>query len=142
MAVDAGRVTGFTVASADIVAFNTYVKPRVLWPLAQAMMSPRGVRLGAGIARSLVESKPEPHMPAELLLLVVDAGLRRRGIGHRLVAALEEAFVLDGISHYRVAVRSHLAVARSFCLALGFQHEQELTVLGHPMTYLTKRVAG
>lgn len=142
VAVDGGEVTGFAVASADVGAFDAHVKPRVLWPLAQALMSPRGLRLGAGIARSLVEAKPEPHIPAELLLLVVDARQRRLGIGQRLVAALEEAFALDGISLYRVAVRSHLAVARSFYLALGFEPEQELIVLGRPMTYLTKRVAG
>lgn len=140
--IDAADVTGFAVASTDVTAFNAHVKPRVVWPLAQALVSPRGIRLGVGIARSLVEAKPEPYMAAELLLLVVDARLRRRGIGHRLVAALDAAFARDGVSDYRVAVRSQLVAARAFYLALGFRPEQELTVLGHPMTYLTKRVAG
>jgi hypothetical protein len=41
-----------------------------------------------------------------------------------------------------VAVRSHLSVARAFYLATGFIPEQEMMVLGAPMTYLTKVVRG
>jgi hypothetical protein len=44
------------------------------------------------------------------------------------------------VSRYRVAVRSHLAAARAFYGATGFEPEQELRVLGHPMTYLTKKI--
>ena len=50
------------------------------------------------------------------------------------------AFAAERVSCYRVAVRSHLTVARAFYLATGFQPEQELSVLGAPMTYLTKVV--
>ena len=142
VAMDEGVVAGFAVVSTDVAAFNAHVKPRVLLPLVRALMSPRGARLGVGIVRSLFEAEPEPHIPAELLLLVVDGRMRRRGIGQRLVASLEETFAREGISRYRVAVRSHLMVARAFYLALGFEPEQELIVLGHPMTYLTKRVGG
>jgi hypothetical protein len=39
-----------------------------------------------------------------------------------------------------VAVRMHLAAARAFYVAEGFQPEQERSVLGHPMIYLTKEI--
>ncbi|MBI3494204.1 MAG: GNAT family N-acetyltransferase [Acidobacteria bacterium] len=142
VATDAdGKLGGFAVASVDVAAFNSHTKRRVLWPLVQALLTPRGMRLMWRFARSLVEPDPEPYMPAELLLLVVDARYRRRGLGQQLLAAIEQAFARDGVSRYRVAVRSQLAVARAFYLATGFEAEQELFVLGRPMTYLIKRVA-
>jgi GNAT superfamily N-acetyltransferase len=88
----------------------------------------------------LVEREPEPYIPAELLLLVVDGRVRRRGIGRQLLGALEDAFAREGVTRYRVAVRSHLASARAFYQSLDFAPEQELAVLGRPMTYLTKDV--
>jgi GNAT superfamily N-acetyltransferase len=136
-----GAIGGFALASLEVAAFNRHIKRRVLGPLVQALLTPRGLPLIWRFARSLVESEPEPPMPAELLLLTVDARHRRRGIGQRLLAAIEQAFAQEGVTRYRVAVRSQLAVARAFYLATGFEPEQELLVLGQPMTYLLKRVA-
>lgn len=136
-----GAIGGFALASLDVAAFHRHVKRRVLVQLLQALLTARGLPLMWRFARSLVEAEPEPHMAAELLLLTVDARYRRRGIGQRLLAAVEQAFARDGVSRYRVAVRSQLAVARAFYLATGFEPEQTLLVLGRPMTYLIKRVA-
>ncbi|MBZ5557461.1 MAG: GNAT family N-acetyltransferase [Acidobacteriia bacterium] len=136
-----GPVVGFALATLDVGAFNAHVKPRVLRALALAVLSPRGWRLAWSIVRGIGEPEPQPYMPAELLLLVVDSRVRRRRIGHTLLTELEAAFARAQAARYRVAVRSHLAVARAFYLALGFEPEQQLLVLGHPMTYLTKRVA-
>jgi ribosomal protein S18 acetylase RimI-like enzyme len=142
VAVGSGAgLLGFVVGSIDVDAFNRYVKPRILLPLAGSLLPPRRWRLAWSVARGLTEPEPQPHMPAELLLLVVDSRVRRRGIGAKLLAALEAAFAVEHVSRYRVAVRSHLAAARAFYGAAGFELEQELTVLGHPMTYLTKCMA-
>jgi ribosomal protein S18 acetylase RimI-like enzyme len=135
-----GALGGFALASVDVEAFNRHTKPRVFVPLAQALLTPRGLPLIWRFARSLMESEPEPYMPAELLVLTVDSRHRRRGIGQRLLEAVEQTFARDGVSRYRVAVRSQLAVARAFYRATGFETEQELLVLGQPMTYLIKRV--
>lgn len=136
-----GSIVGFAIASLDVHAFNGYVKPRVLTALLAALLRPRNWRLAVSVARGIVEREPQPHVPAELLLLVVDSRARRRRIGRRLLVELEGALAARGVARYRVAVRSHLEVARAFYRALGFEPEQELTVLGRPMTYLTKRVA-
>jgi ribosomal protein S18 acetylase RimI-like enzyme len=136
-----GAIGGFALASLDVAAFNRYVKRRVARPLLRALLTPRGAPLIWRFAQSVIEPEPEPYMPAELLLLTVDSRHRRRGIGQRLVEAVERAFARDGVTRYRVAVRSQLAVARAFYLATGFESEQEVLVLGRPMTYLTKRVA-
>ena len=143
VAVDAGNaVLGFVQASADVHAYTSHVKPRVLTSLGLALLAPRRWRLIPHFAHAISDREPEPAMPAELLLLVVDAAARRQQIGRRLVSALEDVFLREHVSIYRVAVRSHLAVARAFYLATGFTPEQDLTVLGAPMTYLTKVVRG
>lgn len=134
------RLAGFVMATADVHAFNAHVKRRIVVPMAAALASPSRVRMALRIARGLLEGEPQPPIPAELLLLVVSGTARRRGHGQRLLTTLETAFRAGGIARYRVAVRSHLAVARLFYAAAGFEFEQELRVLGAPMTYLTKRV--
>jgi ribosomal protein S18 acetylase RimI-like enzyme len=140
VAVDDDRVIGVAVASLEVRDFNSYVKPRILGALATALLWPGRWPLAIRMLRTLVESTPEPIIPAELLLLVVHGRVRHQGIGRQLLRTVEHAFARQGVSRYRVAVRSHLAVARAFYQSLGFTFEQELAVLGRPMTYLTKDV--
>jgi ribosomal protein S18 acetylase RimI-like enzyme len=133
-------VAGFALASVDVDGFNRYVKPRVLLPLIRSLLSPARLGVMRSMVRTVIETGPSPHIPAELLLLVVDPSARRRGVGAALLKAIEEAFARVRLPRYRVAVRSHLEAARAFYVALGFEHEQERLVLGRPMVYLTKRV--
>jgi ribosomal protein S18 acetylase RimI-like enzyme len=136
-----GAIGGFVLASLDVSAFNRHVKRRVFPALAGALLMPNNLPLVWRFARSLAEAEPQPPVPAELLLLTVDARRRRNRLGQRLLAAVEAAFARVDVARYRVAVRPHLAAARSFYLATGFSPEQELPVLGQPMTYLIKHVA-
>ena len=133
-------IVGFALASSDVHGFNRYVKPRIVTALAWSLLSVNGLTRGWRFLRALTDLEPQPPIPAELLLLVVHQRARRQGIGQGLVAALESDLARDGIRRYRVAVRSQLDSARAFYHALGFELEQELAVLGQPMTYLTKRI--
>jgi len=136
-----GAISGFVLASLDVVAFNRHVKRRAFPALVGALLTPKRLALLWRFARSLTEAEPQPPIPAELLLLTVDARRRRNRIGQQLLAAVEDAFSRLEVTRYRVAVRPQLSAARSFYLATGFEPEQELPVLGQPMTYLIKRVA-
>lgn len=136
----ASRIVGFALGSVDVHGFNQFMKPRVLAALVRSLIAPSRLALIASLARMTMEGEPQPPMPAELLLLVVDPNARRRGIGAGLLESLERAFSKHKVDRYRVAVRSHLEAARAFYLALRFEHEQDRRVLGRPMTYLTKRV--
>jgi len=140
VAVTDGGIAGAAVASTDVRQFNAHVKPRIVIPLAAAVCDPRRWRLVPALLESLREPPPTPAIPAELLTLVVDGTQRQRGIGRALIESLEQTFAAEQVDVYRVAVRSHLDIARAFYEATGFAFEQELTVLGRPMTYLTKRV--
>jgi ribosomal protein S18 acetylase RimI-like enzyme len=144
VAADAsGTILGFVQASTNVHAFNTDVTRRVAMRLAVALLHPKRWRLVPKFVRHAISAQePEPSIHAELLLLVVDASARRHQIGRRIVDALEHDFASEYVVLYRVAVRSHLTVARAFYLATGFQPEQEMLILGAPMTYLTKVVRG
>jgi len=140
--VRSGRgVAAAAVGTVDIDAFNRYVKRRVLLALIRSLLSPARFKLVPRFVRSIREPEPLPHIAAELLVLVVDARERRQGIARTLLMAVESAFAHDKVSIYRVAVRTELDVARRFYGALGFVAEQELPVLGRPMSYLTKRLS-
>jgi ribosomal protein S18 acetylase RimI-like enzyme len=134
------QAVGFALGSIDVHAFNRFVKPRVLMSLLRALLSPARIGLFPSLARMLSEGEPHPPVSAELLLLVVDPGTRRRGVGGGLLTAMEAAFAAENTRDYRVAVRSHLAAARAFYSALAFEHEQDRDVLGRPMVYLTKQL--
>ncbi len=136
----AGRILGFALGSVDVHGFNQFMKPRIFAALVRSLMAPSRIGLIASLAKMMMEGEPQPPMPAELLLLVVDPNARRRGIGAGLLEALEGAFATHKVERYRVAVRSHLEAAQAFYSALRFEHEQDRTVLGRPMVYLTKRV--
>jgi ribosomal protein S18 acetylase RimI-like enzyme len=136
-----GTIGGFVLASLDVSAFNRHVKRHTFPALVGALLAPTRLALLWRFSWSLVEAGPQPYVPAELLLLTVDASRRRNRIGQQLLAAVEDAFARAEVAQYRVAVRPHLAAARSFYLATGFEPEQERQVLGQPMTYLIKRVA-
>lgn len=133
-------LVGLVMGTIDVQAFNQFVKPRVLPALVRALLSRRGLMLAPRFIGSVLERGPQPHMPAELLLLAVDERARRQGVGRRLLAALEEAFAREGVTIYRVAVRTRLDDARRFYGAVGFDAEQQMMVLGEPMTYLTRRL--
>lgn len=137
---DDGGIVGFALGSVEVHAFNSYTKPRILPSLVISVLSPRRLTLLGSLARMVAEGEPEPHIPAELLLLVVAPRARRHGVGAAMLVAMEQAFASHGDSRYRVAVRSHLAEARAFYSARQFEHEQERSVLGRPMVYLTKQV--
>lgn len=133
-------IIGFALASTDVHGFNSHVKPRVLAATIRSLLSPSRLHLVACMAHMVFEGEPQPPVPAELLLLVVDSRARRSGAGTALIRAIEEAFATHSIQRYRVAVRGQLEAAKAFYAALGFTLEQKRLVLGQPMVYLTKRV--
>lgn len=133
-----GSVVGAVLAAADVGRFNAFVTPRILPPLAVSLLSRWG--LAVHFAGSCLEKGPARAIPAELLLLFVDEPGQRTGTGTQLLETVEDAFIRAGIAEYRVSVRSELENALAFYAARGFQHDDELRVLGRPMTYLTKRL--
>jgi ribosomal protein S18 acetylase RimI-like enzyme len=135
---EAGQTVGYALASADTHAFRRHVQPRIALHMARALLNPRRIHLLSNMVLGLREAEPEPPVPSELLLLYVEPTSKRQGVGSKLLQSVETAFVARDIRRYRVAVRSQLGDARAFYQAVGFVFEQELPVLGEPMTYLVR----
>ena len=133
-----GDIIGAAVGVADLRHFNAYVTPRIMLRLSLSLMCRWG--LAVRFLRTAFEHKPERQVAAELLLLFVDGRRQGAGSGTRLLQDLERVFIQRRIIEYRVSVRSEIAGALAFYAARGFQYEDELMVLGRPMTYLTKRL--
>ena len=133
-----GQVIGAALATVDVAQFNAYVTPRITLPLLASLSRRWG--LAVRFLRGCFEERTSPRVAAELLLLFVDGRRQRAGTGKRLVQAVEDAFIRCGVTEYRVAFRSEIRTAEAFYAANGFQHEEELTVLGRPMTYLRKQL--
>jgi len=133
-----GRVIGAALATEDIARFNAYVTPRIALRLLASLS--RRWALAFRFLRGCFERKPSRHVAAELLLLFVDGSRQRGGTGKRLVQAVEDAFARRGVIEYRVSLRSEIRGAQAFYAAIGFQYDDELIVLGRPMTYLKKQI--
>jgi GNAT superfamily N-acetyltransferase len=136
--VDGDRPVGFALATADVHAFNRQVRKRVLIPLLRALVSPKRLGLAPRFVRGLFDAEPEPPIAAELLLLFVEPSAQGTGVGTALVERLNERLRSLGAERYRVAVRTRLVAAHTFYRSTGFALEQQLLVLGEPMTYYTR----
>ena len=108
--------------------------------LPLALASPRRIALFPRFAAKAFETGPQASIPGELLLLAVAPEYRRQRLASALLHHIEESFRSTHLRLYRVAVRTSLTDARAFYRALGFQHEGDFTVLGDPMTYLTRQI--
>jgi len=134
-----GAIVGAALATGDNTRFSTVVTPRVAPWLAAALAT--RWRLAVRFAAGVFETAPPGQGSAELLLLFVAGSAQRSGLGARLLERVEDDFAAMGLGGYRVSLRSEVPGAQAFYLARGFQHEQEVMVLGRPMTYLTKALS-
>jgi len=75
------------------------------------------------------KERRSPHL-AELVAIGVEAAVRGRGIGERLVAELRRAFRQRGISSCRVTVLQSNEDANRFYGRLGFRRTSEFTLYG------------
>ncbi len=140
VAVHEDSINGFAIGTSDVTGFHRTMMPRIAIAMVVALIAPRRLHLLSRFMHRLFEKEAEPHIDAELVFLFVDSGHQRQRIGSRLVASLEEWLRQRACSRYRVAVRSQLVAAISFYEAAGFTFEQQVNVLGDPMTYLVRRL--
>ena len=135
-----GAVAGFMLATKDAQRFDRDVGRAVALRLLLALANPRRIALFPRFAAKVFETGPQASIPGELLLLAVAPEQRRQRLASALLQHMEESFHSTHLRLYRVAVRTSLTDARAFYRALGFQHEGDFTVLGEPMTYLTRQI--
>jgi ribosomal protein S18 acetylase RimI-like enzyme len=125
VALEAGEVVGFVVATADSRRFfGDLVKRRALslsWALVPALL--RRPRLIVPTLETFLYPSREGDRltPAELLVIAVGAEQRSAGIGAGLVRRLDVSMASRGIASYKVTVRGGNDGANRFYSRLGFE---------------------
>jgi GNAT superfamily N-acetyltransferase len=94
----------------------------------------------------LLETVAHLRSPAvggpELIVIAVDPAWQQRGVGTRLVAALDEAFARRGLRAYRVVAKARLRDADAFYLRTGFRAAGDFTLYGERWRTYERSLAG
>lgn len=99
-------------------------QPRLLWLSVQTVFYPLLVR----------DQQGGGHPPAaELLSIMVEPGLRGRGIGTALLRTLCSACTTAGLGRLDVTVAAANSGARRFYERHGFRHERDFVLYGRSM---------
>lgn len=77
---------------------------------------------------------------AELVVISITKKYHRRGIGKKLVKALEKKFVHQGIKKYKVTVNAKNLAANSFYTHLGFEKSHNFSLYGKKINLYIKQI--
>jgi len=145
VAEHAGRVVGFLAGTRDIRTCYRRVLRRRAPALAFAML-PHLVRPSIWrrafetlrYPRESAEAAPRPA--AELLAIAVDAAVRGRGIGRRLIEQLDEACRGWGVAEYCVPTHAVDPDSNAFYRAVGLRLARAFVHHGRPMHEYRRQV--
>jgi len=86
--------------------------------------------------------RKESHTPqkAELIVIGVDERFRGRGIGEKLIRALNQAFLVEGISSYKVTVNKKNESANKFYQRLNFKYQYTFSMYGREWNLYTCQI--
>jgi len=142
VAVDAGQVVGFVLASADTSALFRRALlrrgPALAWGLLPALL--RRPALIGNLLQTFAYPQREGNVdaPAELVVIAVDAARRNSGVGAALCRALDEDFARRGVARYKVTVNADNAGANRFYRRLGFESAYSFTLYGRQWNLYTR----
>ena len=106
--VKSGKIRGFVVGTKDSNKFfssalqSNFIKLSFLLIL-QLIKKPRLLK---NVLETFLYPKKDTGPKAELIVIAVDRNYQRKGLGKKLVRALEGAFKSDGIRRYKLTVHA------------------------------------
>ncbi len=118
---DGSRLVGFILASTATTRMLPLVMRsplRFLWSVLAAIV--RHPETAARLVETYSYSRKTASVSAELIAIAVQPDLRSQGIGRRLLAALDEAFVSRGVRTYKVTVHREMTDTNRFYRQNGF----------------------
>jgi len=143
--MEGSAVAGFVIASEDTSAlFRTVMRSRFV---------PLGLRLVPAVVRrprligNIIETFTYPEqegavpVPAELVVIAVDASLRSKGMGAALCMALDDTFRQRGITRYKVTVNQSNEGANRFYRRQGFELAYSFTLYKRGWNLYTRTLA-
>jgi ribosomal protein S18 acetylase RimI-like enzyme len=139
-----GQVVGYIVGSKDfsmvfkkiifknIIKFFFLISPQLL----------KNPLLMKNILETFLYSKKEGvNTPkAELVVISVVKGYHRKGLGRKLVTALEKSFHSQKIKEYKVSMNTKNLVANSFYRSLGFKKSHKFLLYGDEICLFIKHI--
>ena len=145
VAVEDGQPVGFVLASTDTSSlFKRVVLSRAIQLALRAIPSViRSPALISNVLETFLYPGKEGAVQekAELVVIGFEEAYRGRGLGRRLVKALDEAFRAQSVQAYKVTVLQSNQGANSFYRALGFQLALEFELYQKKWNLYTRRTA-
>jgi len=80
------------------------------------------------------------RISAELVVIAVSKKFHRKGLGRKLVFALEKEFVKNHINKYKVSVNDNNKVANSFYISFGFRKSHDIVLYNKKINSYVKNL--
>lgn len=84
--------------------------------------------------------KKKPSPAAELVVIAIESTWQGKGLGTKLIEAIENEMFHQGINEYKVTVTKRNAVANQFYLKLGFKLHFSFLLYGKEWNLYVKRL--
>jgi len=84
--------------------------------------------------------KEDTNIQAELVVIVVDAELRSKGIGRTLLRMLDDEFLHQGIHKYKVTVHEEMKASNHFYTKNGMQIQRTFRMYGHTWNLFVREI--
>lgn len=126
------EIVGFVVGATNITRFYALALRHRFLPLSFHLI--KKIASDRSIIKKILETlfypKKEVGPQAELIVITVSPVHQGKGIGKKLVKALEEAFKSAKINSYKLTVYQHNKNAVAFYENLGFRRSWEFSLYG------------
>lgn len=141
-ATEADRLVGFILAVTDSRRLFSFV---LRHPLRFGPSVARALLRRPWLLRKVLETLAYPRregasVPAELVVIAVDADRRSSGIGRELLAGLHRELAARGVDAYKVTVHAAMRDSNRFYLTNGFTLDRTFELYGVPWNLYLRRL--
>jgi len=138
------HISGFVIGSKnfdqvfkDILTSNIFKYLKIIIP--QIIKSPLLIKnIFESIFYPQKDNLKSPH--AELVVIAVRKNFHRKGIGRKLILALEKKFNAQGIKRYKVSVNADNHTAINFYESMGFRKNRYFNLYGKKVNLYIKKL--
>ncbi len=140
---DGDRIAAFIIGTGETGRlFRTALRRH--WPVLGWRALPRLLARPALIGKTFqtlaYPSRSSLPEGAELIVMGTGRGYRRRGLGSKLIAALNREFSRRGVAAYKVTVKENNPSANEFYRAAGFEPRGDFRLYGELWNLYLRRI--
>ncbi len=137
-----GKISGFVVGTSNMELFfkdtisSNFIS--LFYHLLLALIKKPSII--KNVAETLFYTAKDRGPVAELVIIAVDNRFRGKGIGKKLVLALEEEMKKRKIKGYKLTVTKRNKAANEFYKSIGFKQFSEFELYNKSWNIITKRI--